>query len=121
MKRLPDSELEIMQVLWELEEPIYRIDIENVLNQKHMIASTTLLTLLTRLSEKGFCEIIKNGRKHIYKPIISKSDYLASQSKNFIQQLCGGNLKIFANALCDSGLSKEDIEELKALLERNEL
>lgn len=46
---------------------------------------------------------------------------LASQSSRFIRKLCGGNLKTFANALCDSGLSKEDLQQLRQLLERDDL
>ena len=34
---------------------------------------------------------------------ISQEDYLAAQSKTFIEKLCGGNLSVLANALCDSG------------------
>ena len=82
---------------------------------------TTLLTLLTRLSEKGFITIEKNGRRSYYTPCISREDYLASQSKSFFEKLCGGNLSVFANALCDSGRTIDEIAELRALLERGEL
>lgn len=121
MKRLPDLELEIMQAIWSFEPPVYRSEIETVLKETHPIAPTTLFTLLTRLSEKGFIKIEKNGRNAQYIPLIRKKDYLASQSKRFIDFLCGGNISTFANALCDSGISKEELEELKACLERKEL
>ena len=85
------------------------------------MAMTTLLTLLTRLNEKGFLTIQKKGRRSYYTPCISREDYLASQSRNFFQKLCGGNLSVFANALCDSGLTKEEIADLRTLLERDEL
>ena len=121
IRRLPDSELEVMQAVWSCEAPAARIEIEHMLYQSHPMAMTTLLTLLTRLSEKGFLTIEKNGRRSYYTPCISKEDYLASQSKRFFEKLCGGNLSTFANALCDSGLSKEELAELRSLLERNEL
>ena len=57
IKRLPDSELEVMQAIWSLEAPVARVDIEEVLKDSYPIAMTTLLTLLTRLSEKGFIRI----------------------------------------------------------------
>lgn len=121
MKRLPDSELEIMQAIWSFEPPVYRTDIESILKEVHPMAPTTLFTLLTRLSEKGFIKIEKHGRSAVYIPLISKQDYLATQSKRFIDLLCGGSISTFANALCDSGISKEDLEELRDLLERKEL
>ncbi len=121
IRRLPDGELEVMQALWACKVPAARADIEAVLFPTHPMAVTTLLTLLTRLSEKGFVTIEKKGRRSFYTPAVSQEDYLASQSRNFFERLCGGNLSVFANALCDSGLTKEEIARLRTLLERNEL
>ena len=118
IKRLPDSELEIMQAIWSLESPVSRVQIEEVLKETYPIAMTTLLTLLTRLSEKGFIKIEKVSRSARYYPLVSQQEYLAQQSRNFLQRLCGGNLSTFATALCDSGLSKEDLAELRELLDK---
>lgn len=121
IKRLPDSELEVMQALWECTPPVARKDIEEILFKSHPMAMTTLLTLLTRLNEKGFITIEKNGRRSYYTPCITQEEYLANQSRSFIEKLCGGKMSVFANALCDSGLTKEDIAELRTLLEKGEL
>ena len=121
IRRLPDAELEVMQALWECNMPAARSDIEEVLFKTHPMAMTTLLTLLTRLSDKGFISIEKSGRKSYYSPMVTREDYLASQSRSFFEKLCGGSLSVFANALCDSGLTKEELAELRALLEQEEL
>lgn len=121
IRRLPDAELEVMQALWACEVPADRAAVEEILFQRHPMALTTLLTLLTRLREKGFITIEKRGRRSCYTPCITQEEYLASQSRRFFRKLCGGNLSTFANALCDSGLSKEELAELRALLERDEL
>ena len=121
IRRLPDAELEVMQAIWACQPPVARTDIEEILYQTHSMAMTTLLTLLTRLGEKGFISIEKNGRRSYYTPCISREDYLASQSRNFFEKLCGGNLSTFANALCGSGLTREEIAQLRTLLERGEL
>ena len=118
VKRLPDSELVIMQAIWSLESPVSRVEIEEVLIETYPIAMTTLLTLLTRLSEKRFIKIEKVSRSARYYPLVSQQEYLAQQSKSFLQRLCGGNLSILATALCDSGISKEDLAELRALLDK---
>ena len=110
-----------MQALWACQVPAARTDIEEILFQTHSMAMTTLLTLLTRLSERGFVKIEKEGRRSLYTPCISREEYLASQSKSFFEKLCGGNLSVFASALCDSGLSREEIAQLRTLLERGEL
>lgn len=121
IRRLPEAEQEVMQAIWACNIPAARTDIEEILFKTHPMAMTTLLTLLTRLSEKGFLTIEKKGRRSYYTPCVSQEEYLASQSKNFFEKLCGGNLSTFANALCDSGLTKEELAELRSLLERGEL
>lgn len=117
IRRLPDAEQEVMQALWACTPPAARSDIEKILFETHPMAMTTLLTLLTRLSEKGFVAIERQGRKSYYTPLVTQADYLASQSRSFIEKLCGRNLSVFANALCDSGLTREELAELRALLE----
>lgn len=120
-KRLPDSELEVMQAVWSSVPPVSRAQIEEKLSATYPIAQTTLLTLLTRLTEKGYLSANKSGQKKLFTPLVSQEEYLADQGSRFFRKLCGGNLSTFANALCDSGLSKEELVQLRTLLERGEL
>lgn len=117
IRRLPDAELEVMQAVWACTPPVSRPDIERRIQKTHPMAQTTLLTLLTRLAEKGFLSIEKIGRGNCYTPKVSQQEYLAAQSRRFLDQLCGGSMTTFAAALCDSGISREDLAELQKLLE----
>ena len=121
IRRLPDAEQEVMQAIWACTATVARTDIEEILFPEHPMAMTTLLTMLTRLAEKGFISIEKQGRRSLYTPLIAQEDYLAAQSKTFFEKLCGRNISTFAAALCDSGLTREEIAELRSLLERDEL
>lgn len=121
IKRLPESELEIMQVIWRETAPVSRAVIEHTLNEKHPLAPTTILTLLTRLCDKGFLSQKKAGRTNVYEPLITEKDYLASESRLFLDRLFNGSVANFAVALCDSGIKKEEVEELRRLLEKGEL
>lgn len=121
IRRLPDTELEVMQAIWACTVPVSRTDIDAILKDTHPMALTTLLTLLTRLSDKGFIKIEKVGRSSKYYPLVSQQEYLAEQSNRFLNKLCGGSLSVFVSALCDSGLTKEEIAELRSLLEKEEL
>ena len=121
IRRLPDSELEVMQVLWNCTPPVSRSEIERALAGRRDLAPTTILTFLTRLADKGFLAVEKQGRSNVYTPLVSRRDYLAAQSRRFVDTLCGGSMSTFAAALCDSGLSKEDLAELRELLEKGEL
>ena len=121
IKRLPDSELELMQIIWKLDSPVSRPDIEKNLPKNHQLAATTILTLLTRLCEKGFLKVEKQGKTNLYTPLIAEKDYLAGESRNILNRLYGGSLKAFAMSLVDSGVSREEIDELRKMLEENKL
>lgn len=121
IKRLPESELEIMQIVWNERPPVSRVTIERILQETHPLAPTTILTLLTRLTDKGFLTQKKEGRSNLYEPLITEREYLASESRSFLDRLFHGSVANFATALCDSGIEKEELEELKKLLEKGEL
>ena len=116
IRRLPDAELEVMQALWDCGGPATRAQIAARLEGIHPMAQTTLLTVLSRLGEKGFLSIGKEGRSARYTPLVSRQAYLAQQSGRFFRKLCGGSLSTFATALCHSGLTKEELKELRKLL-----
>ena len=121
LRRLPDSELELMQIIWQRKAPVSRLDIEQQVHAHHALAPTTILTLLTRLCEKGFLAVEKQGRANLYTPLIAQREYLASESRTLLDKLYGGSIKTFANALCDSGISKAELAELRSLLEKDAL
>ena len=121
IKRLPESELEIMQIIWKEETPVSRMTIERALQEKHPLAPRTILTLLTRLCEKGFLSLKKEGRTNLYDPLITEREYLACESRSFLDRMFGGSVAGFATALCDSGIKKEELEELKRILEKGQV
>lgn len=121
IKRLPESELEIMQIIWKEDTAVSRITIEHVLQEDHPLAPTTILTLLTRLCEKGFLALRKEGRSNLYEPLITEREYLACESRSFLDRMFGGSIAGFVTALCDSGIKKEELEELKSLFEKGDL
>lgn len=121
IKRLPDGELEVMQLLWDCTAPTPRAELERRMQARRPMAQTTLLTVLTRLSEKGYIRIEKRGRGSVYTPLISRADYQAGQSRRFLDQVFGGSISAFASALTASGLSPEELAELRKLLEEDAL
>ncbi len=121
IRRLPDAELVVMQAVWRCQPPVLRADLERELSPEHLMASTTLLTQLSRLTKKGFLITEKSGKGNCYTPTITKEQYLSSQSRQFVEQLCGGSVSVLASALCDSGLSEEELAQLRHLLEKGAL
>ena len=120
-KRLPDGELAIMQIVWNNTPPVARSAIEQALDGEKQLAPSTILTFLNRLCEKGFLSLERRGHTNYYTPLVSRRAYLAEESRSILDRLYGGSLANFATALCDSGVSREEIETLRELLERGTL
>ena len=60
----------------------------------------------------------KKGRSNLYRPLVSEREYMAAESRSFLDRMFGGSVAGFATALCDSGIDKEDLEELRKMLEK---
>ena len=116
MKRLPESELEIMMIIWEYNRPVNRMEIEERLNKD--IAAPTILSFLNRLEAKGFVSVEKIGKINWYTPLVKEEKYLQKESRNILQKMYQNSLKNFVAALYDGdGLTSQDIEDLKAFIE----
>ena len=111
----------MMQIIWAKGGSVSRLDIEKELSSRRSLAPTTILTFLTRLCEKGFLKAEREGRSNLYTPLVSRRDYLARESRSILDKLFGGSLSSFALSLSDAGLSRAELEELRELLERDEL
>ena len=121
ISRLPDSELDIMLVLWSHEPPMSRLEIERVVNEKKKLAPTTILSLLTRLEKKGFVFARKEGKMNLYTPLVTQEEYQQQESRSVLEKLYGNSLKRFVNALYQGEkMKKEDIQELSDFLKEME-
>ena len=116
MKRLPESELEIMMIIWEYNRPVNRMEIEERL--KKDVAAPTILSFLNRLEAKGFVSVEKIGKINWYTSLVKEEEYLQKESRNILRRMYQNSLKNFVTALYDGeGLSSQDIEDLKAFIE----
>lgn len=120
-QRLPESELDIMLVLWNGTPPMTRPEIEKVINTRKNLAPTTILSLLTRLESKNFVEVTKQGKMNLYTPLISQTDYQAHESQSVLEKLYGNSLKKFVASLYQGKkISSEEIHELSDFLKEME-
>ena len=120
-QRLPESELDIMLVLWNGTPPMTRPEIEKVINTKKKLASTTILSLLTRLESKNFVKVTKQGKLNLYPPLVSQSDYQPHESQSLLEKLYGNSLKKFVTTLYHGKkISSEEIQDLSNFLKELE-
>lgn len=119
IKRLPDSELDIMLIIWDATEPVTRSYIENIINEKKQLASTTILSLLTRLIDKGFVHAEKHGKGNLYSALVKESDYIQNEGKSMLEKLYGNSLKNFVATLyAGKKVDEEELSELRDFLNK---
>ena len=114
MKHLPDSELAIMMIIWELDKPVTRFEIEERMEGDRKLSPTTVLSFLSRLQDKGFLEMHKSGKNNVYSALIEKDAYMQTESRSLLKRLYQNSAKNFLAALYDGdNLSSEDLAELE--------
>ena len=119
MRRLPDTELAVMQAVWAEGGEVSRQQLEQALAPRRW-AANTINTYLARLLEKGFLSARRAGKSNLYTPLISREDYLAFDSRSVLSQLYGGSPRNFLAALARGGLERPALAELRALLDELE-
>jgi predicted transcriptional regulator len=102
MKRLPDSELRLMMIIWDADEPVASPYILEKLDGKKDWAKTTVLNFLARLVDRGFLTTEKRGRFHYFSPAVSKTAYLEMESDSFLQRVHQNSLQSLVASLCAS-------------------
>jgi len=113
MRKLPDAEFDIMQLVWANEPPITTSDIMKLLGAEREWKIQTVVSLMLRLSEKGFLRSEKHGKERTYFPTISKEDYLKFETGSFLGRFHNNSfLNLVATVYGDESLSDDDIDGL---------
>ena len=117
---LTDVELEIMTILWRISEGSVADVIEEL--PKHRdLAYTSVSTMLRILEQKRVVKTRKEGRGHIYVPLVSKSDYESTAVRDVVERVFEGAPSALVRQLINSvELSTEELRELKELISRAE-
>ena len=121
--KLPESELQIMQLIWDMDKQgVKDIHAGALLHaypeQIGHLALTTVLTLITRLQNKGFIALEKHGRTNCAIVLADENEYKRKAAADFVATVYNNNTKGLISALFSDGiLSEEDIAELRREIE----
>ena len=123
--KLPESELEVMQAIWALNAEGEKFVSAGLIMKRFpalcRLKLTTVLTLITRLQNKGFISSEKLSRSNCYKPLIDADEYRRFVAGDFVQRVYMGNrLGLISNLIEVGELTAEDITELKKVIEETE-
>lgn len=117
-KLLTETELELMTILWKLDEGSVS-DVIEQLPEERDLAYTSVSTILRILEQKGILKTRKEGRGHIYTPQLKKSDYEAKTVKHVVDRVFDGTPVALVRQLLDTvKLNESDLKELKKLIDQ---
>ena len=117
---LSPTEWKVMKIVWRLKSCASR-DVYTEVGEKYGWAPNTVRTILSRLVEKKFLKIQQIGNCYVYRPVRSFHKSLFGAADDLLDKLLGGNAgPLLAYLMKNSQLSKEDIEDLREMLDQHE-
>jgi predicted transcriptional regulator len=119
-KLLTETELEFMNVIWALGEGTVNDVIEH-LPADRRVAYTSVSTILRILQQKNVLSARKEGRGHVYIPLLQKSDYESRTLHHVVDKVFDGTpLALVRQLLGTMKMKPEEVDELKELVAKLE-
>ncbi|HTM97822.1 MAG TPA: BlaI/MecI/CopY family transcriptional regulator [Pedobacter sp.] len=114
------SELEILQVLWEIGAATVRV-VNDELSKQKDVNYTTTLKLMQIMAEKGILKRDETQMKHIYSVVEPEEKTKSHLLDKFIDSMYkGSSSKLVMQLLGNKNTSATELQEIKALLEKLE-
>ena len=111
---LTEGEQRIMEVLWRLDEGSVQ-DVTNALAETEPVAYTTALTMLRILNEKNYVEYRKEGKAHVYVPLVSRDMARSGALRQLLRRFFDGSPEALAQHLLrEEDLDLQELDRLNA-------
>jgi BlaI family transcriptional regulator, penicillinase repressor len=117
---LSEAQLEIMNVVWD-QGDVTVAEVWKALAVQRKVARNTVLTMLTRLEEKGWLERDSLEHAHRYRAAVPRDATLGTMISRLVQTAFGGSAEGLLVALLHGrGVSKEEAARIRAMIDQAE-
>jgi predicted transcriptional regulator len=117
---LTEAELRLMDVLWE-HGPSSVQAVLDALPRKSQLAYNSVLTTIRILEKKGYVRHIKDGRAHIYRPLVEREEASRSEIRHLAHRFFKNSHEMLVlNILEERGVDAEELNRLRQLLEQTQ-
>ena len=117
---LGDLQLAIMRVLWARGEATVA-DVHETLEPERGLALTTIATMLAKMEKKGVVDHRADGRRFIYRPLVSEEQVQRSMVADLTSQLFRGNIPALVNhLLAEHDIRPQELAKLRELIDAHE-
>lgn len=116
---LSAGEWQVMEALWE--GPKTLMELVRLLKDRVGWAKSTVTTMVRRMEEKGLVSYDQEGRTKTFRAAVSREEAAAAETESLLQRAYHGSVGLLVNTLAQrETLSREDIDELYAILRKAE-
>lgn len=117
---LSEGQLEIMNVAWDRGE-VTVAEVWRALSERRSVSRNTVSTMVSRLEEKGWLRRRVSGGTHLYSAARPREKVLPRIVHRLVDAAFQGSAEGLVFALLEGGrLSAEEVERIKAMLEKAE-
>lgn len=117
---LTDAELRIMHVVWELGQATVN-DVAAASAETRDLAYNTILTTMRILEQKGYLAHTKDGRAHVYRPLIDRRAAQTRAVRHMLQSLFDNSPEmLLVNLLKNESLSPAELDRLRSMIDDSE-
>jgi BlaI family transcriptional regulator, penicillinase repressor len=115
---LTEAELRIMKVLWRKGSGTVQL-ILDCLSEEPPLAYNSVLTTIRVLERKGYVKHSKDGRAHVYVPLVGQEEASRSEISHLVGRFFkNSHEQLVLNILEDRGVERREIDRLREMLER---
>jgi BlaI family transcriptional regulator, penicillinase repressor len=117
---LTEAELRVMNVLWEKGSATAQQVLEH-LPEKLDLAYNSVLTTIRVLEKKGYLKHTKDGRAHIYEPVIAREEASRSEVRHLVSRFFGNSHEmLLLNLIEERNLGADELKRLRQMLQVGE-
>jgi predicted transcriptional regulator len=114
---LTEAELRLMEVLWE-KGPVTVHAILEELPPKPALAYNSVLTTIRILEKKGYVQHVKEGRAHVYAPLVGREEATRVEIKNLVGKFFKNSHELLLlNLLEDKSIDAQELARMRQLIQ----
>jgi predicted transcriptional regulator len=114
---LTEAELRLMDVLW-MKGPATVQQVLETLPKNQPLAYNSVLTTIRVLEKKGYVKHVKDGRAHVYMPLVGQKEATSFEVRHLVNRFFKNSHELLVlNILQDESLEAEELSRLREMLE----
>lgn len=115
---LTEAELRLMNVLWDKGSATVQQVLDG-LPENPPLAYNSVLTTMRILERKGYVKHVRDGRAHIYAPVVGRQEASRFEVRHLLNRFFKNSRELLVlNVIDDESIDGDELKRLRDLLQR---